>query len=159
MPPLLEHTTSPFSPITHTYPLVLREPFSPQGLSHVTSLTALLSFRSFPPGRQPPGSDLFYKVPFSNPRININFKFFYFDPDRNEIQAQECFRQAIRDCGDRRKHLKEMEDGDWKWRNGDVLLGMPLNNKGMGPWNPAPHDESAIGPLYTLFPRGAFEAI
>ncbi|KAL9065259.1 MAG: hypothetical protein Q9161_008338 [Pseudevernia consocians] len=84
----------------------------------------------FTPGREPSEEVIFYDVPFSDPPVNIKFKDYEFNNDRNETDVDECFRKAMRECSDRAKHFTVMtEDESKSWESGDVFLDL-LPRKG-----------------------------
>ncbi|CAF9911508.1 MAG: hypothetical protein ALECFALPRED_007344 [Alectoria fallacina] len=78
---------------------------------------------SFTPGLEPSEEIIFYDVPFSNPPVNIKFKDYELDPDRNETDVDKCFQKAMMACSDREKHFTEMEqDANVQWDSGDVVI-------------------------------------
>ncbi|CAD6575573.1 MAG: hypothetical protein ASARMPREDX12_007381 [Alectoria sarmentosa] len=78
---------------------------------------------SFTPGLEPSEEVFFYDVPFSNPPVNIKFKDYELQLDRNETDVDKCFQKAMMACSDREKHFTEMEAYKLvRWDSGDVLI-------------------------------------
>ena len=55
--------------------------------------------------------------------MNIKFKDYELQPDRNETDVDKCFQKAMMACSDREKHFTEMEEDILvQWDSGDVLI-------------------------------------
>ncbi|CAD6586878.1 MAG: hypothetical protein ASARMPRED_002860 [Alectoria sarmentosa] len=90
-------------------------------LPHATSRVSVGP--PFTPGLEPSEEVFFYDVPFSNPPVNIKFKDYDLQLDRNETDVDKCFQKAMMACSDREKHFTEMEAYKLvRWDSGDVLI-------------------------------------
>ena len=57
--------------------------------------------------------------------MTLKLRDFLLDPARNESDVEECFRQAVRDCSDRRKHDTDVpQDEDTVWESGASFLAV-----------------------------------
>lgn len=69
-------------------------------------------------------------VPYSNPPIRLTFDEYELRPDRNETDAEQCFKQAILECFDPRKHSIEFEVGvRQRWGSGEMRLYLTPEGK------------------------------
>lgn len=63
--------------------------------------------------------------------MNIKFRDYDLQPERNESDVDRCFQKAVMECGDRAKHFIEMEDHQFQcWESGDVLFGIVPKKEG-----------------------------
>ena len=81
-------------------------------------------------------------MPYSHPPVRLKFKRYTLDPDRDEKAVERCFRDAIRECGDRRLHFREMDDGSEEdareWQSGKAFLAVVPATHGKSFFSPPP---------------------
>ena len=79
-------------------------------------------FSSFPPGPEPDEHPFFYDVPHANPPMNIKFRNYQLQPDRDETQVEETLRDAVADCSGPGRRAMLLPDRENYWESGDVTL-------------------------------------
>ena len=85
----------------------------------------------FPPGAEPPEDPFFYDVASASPPMNLKFKFYELDSNRNPIDVDKCFQQAMTECGEREKQFIEMkEDESQGWNSGNIFLDILPRKEG-----------------------------
>lgn len=63
--------------------------------------------------------------------MNLKFKFYELDSNRNPIDADKCFQQAMTECGDReRKFIEMKEDESQGWKSGNIFLDILPQKEG-----------------------------
>lgn len=93
----------------------------PLALPHVST--------DFPPGPQPDRRTFYYDVPYSNPPMNIKFREYQLEPDRDETQVQETLTNAVADCSGPGRRAMLLPVRQNYWESGEVtLMVLPEEN-------------------------------